>query len=313
MNSNYRYAAYALAASAIVLLATGAVVVSGVAFEPPTNTGPSIPSDQTNVVTLNETDVQTYDVSLDENGSTFTLDGVESTCSGPLSVDASNETHTDVRVGDTTVTLVEHHDGEAVDDIGPDRLAELVWDTASQRAGLEDHDQVEVQVNQFYETTAREQPLNVAGITVRPVDTCLPTVRGQVDLLNETVTVNSAFADLRTLNLTVTDDIGVLDAAERDRLAALIVSDAQASYNVQRLFDDPVTLDAAVVEATDDGHVDVELTVPGGDDATVGVTVDFEDDTVVRSWTQMTLDASQVVTVDETDTNHTVTVDVEDA
>ncbi|SEP33648.1 hypothetical protein SAMN05216388_11001, partial [Halorientalis persicus] len=163
-------------------------------------------------------------------------------------------------------------------------------------------------VNQYYESLDREQPLDTAGITIRPQDGCLPTVRGEVDLADEDVTVIETLPALDDIELRITDSLGVLNDDERQLIEELVASNEGVSYNVQQQFTDAERLNATVLEATNDGRVDVRLTAAGSDGSAVVVTVDLEDETVVRSYAMRELDADNVVMAGE-DGYETVTTD----
>ena len=323
MQRDYRLALYALGLSAVVLLAAGATVVAGVG-------SPSVDDRATNDRavdnrTANEsTSVTVHDgnrtVTLSRAGdgggaaTTFTLGGTESRCGGFVAVDTSNATETEHRVNGTAVTVVVEDGEETVEAFGRERLAELVWDAVSDRAGLGRYDRVVVRTDVYYESIDRERSLDVAGVTVRPTGGCLPAVDGEVDLDDGTVTVDRALPSLDGVEVAFTDSLGVLSDDDRTTIERRIVSNNETSYRIQRQFDDPERLNATVVEATNDGRVDIELTAPGADGRAVVVTVDLDDGRIVQSWTRLRADASSVVTVDsDTGTvtgNGTVTFEV---
>ncbi|MFC5279272.1 hypothetical protein ACFPM1_10980 [Halorubrum rubrum] len=197
-----------------------------------------------------------------------------------------------------TVTLVSHHNGSVVDEIGRQRLAELVVERTGDRVGLSEYSQLEVRVNQYYESTAREEPLDTAGIRVRPTDDCLPLVRGTANRTNEAITVRAARPDLDAVELTYNDDVGVLDRDDRELIERLVVTDEQTSYNV-RTHLDATELEATVVEATADDHVDIRLQRPDGSGSTVMLTADLDAETVAHTWVEMRIDESTVETIDE--------------
>lgn len=311
MERDYRIALYALGLSAVLLVAAGAAVASGFApgATPVVTQSDDDPTDGTDAVRLDRESSQQYDVTADTSANgTVTFTSTASRCGGAVAVDASDADRTDVQVDGTTVTLIEEHGGETFDGISRERFAELVWDATSDRAGVAEYDHVTVRVNQYYESIDRERPLDTAGITVRPHENCLPTVRGEVDLAGEDVTVTTTLPPLDDIELRVTDSLGVLSDDERRLIEELVASDEGASYNVQQQFNDPERLNATVLEATNDGLVDVRLTTDGSDGSAVIVTIDLDDETVVRSYATLELDADNVVTVGE-DENGTVSAD----
>gem|GEM_PF-4674227 len=239
---------------------------------------------------INETLAQT-------GNSTYTLQQAHRTCGGALRLNSPDRNSTSHQVGDVTVTLVSHHDSAAIDDIGRQQLAELVVDATGDRAGLGEYSQLEVQVNQYYESTAREEPLDTAGIHVRPADGCLPSVRGTVNLANETVDVRTVRSDIEEVSLNYTKELGVLDQDDRELIERLVVTDEQTSYNV-RTHLDATALQATVTEATASGNVDIKLQHPDGNGSTVMLTVDLDAGTVLHSWGEMQIDESDIETVD---------------
>lgn len=304
MHRDYKLAAYALAAAAVVLLASGALVAAGTGTDAPA--GDAAPDGEN--ATANETDAQALNLTVSD-GDEYDLTFVsgEGACGGALRAESPNRTETEVALDDVTVTLVERSTDEPFDGIDRERVAELAWDAAADRADFET-DRVEVRVTRYYESLDREEPLDTAGIRVRPVDGCLPTVAGELDLANETVDVRSVRPQLDDLDLAFTDEIGVLDADDEALIEDLVVADESAAYDVQTQFDDPDELDATVLEATNDGRVEVELTAPGTDGQAVVVTVDLDDETVVDSWTRISFDSVDVASANETDGNVTVHV-----
>lgn len=300
MERDYRIALYALGLSAALLVAAGAVVASG--FAPgatpaPTQSGDG-PTNGTDAVRFDRESNQQYDVTVNTSDSgTLTFASATSRCGGAVAVNASDADRTDVQVDGTTVTLIEEHGGETFDGISRERVAELAWDATSDRAELDEYDRVTVRVNQYYESIDREQPLDTAGITVRPYEDCLPTVRGEIDIDGEDVTVITTLPPLDDIELRITDSLGVLSDDERRLTEELVASDEEASYNVQQQFNDPERLNATVLEATNDDLVDVRLTTAGSDESAVIVTIDLNDETVVRSYATLELDADNVVMV----------------
>ncbi|MFC7325656.1 hypothetical protein ACFQMF_13835 [Halorubrum rutilum] len=311
MERDYRIALYALGLSAVLLVAAGAVVASG--FAPGATPAPTQsdddPTNGTDAVRFDRESDQQYDVTVtaSDNG-TVTFASATSGCGGVVAVNASDADRTDVQVDGTTVTLIEEHGGETFDGISRERVAELVWDATSDRAELDEYDRVTVRVNQYYESIDRERPLDTAGVTVRPYEDCLPTVRGEIDLAGEDVTVITTLPPLDDIELRITDGLGVLNDDERRLIEELVAADEEASYNVQQQFNDPERLNATVLEATNDDLVDVRLTTAGSDGSAVIVTIDLNDETVVRSYATLELDADDVVMFGEGE-NETVSMD----
>ncbi|MDS0260303.1 hypothetical protein NDI56_12940 [Haloarcula sp. S1CR25-12] len=295
MQRDYRLAMYALGVSAVVLAASGAAVIAGAGL--PADAEPDT-ANETNGTQI-EADQRQFNVTVSGTGDgEYTLQQADRTCSGVLRLDSPERNRTSHQVGNVTVTLVSHHDGAAFDEVGRQRFAELVVDETGTRAGLGAYDRLEVQVNQYYESTARDEPLDIAGIHVRPADDCLPSVRGTVDLANETVDVRTARADIDEVSLNYTDDIGVLDQADRALIERLVAADGQTSYNV-RAHLDATELRATVTEATADGRVDVELQRPDGNGSSVMLTVDRDAETVVHSWVEIQIDEENIRTAGE--------------
>lgn len=295
MHRDYRFAMYALGISAVLLVASGAVVTTGASL----SSGPTDnPGNKTNITKLDTDHPQQVNKTLTqtENG-TYTLQQAHRTCSGVLRLNSSDRNSTTHQVRDVTVTLVSHHDSAKIDEIGRQRLAELVVEATDDRAGLGEYSQLEVQVNQYYESTARDEPLDTAGIHVRPADDCLPSVRGTVDLTNETVDVRTARPDIEAVSLNYTNEIGALDQNERELIERLVVADRQTSYNV-RTHLDATALQATVTEATADGHVDIKLRRPDRNGSTVMLTVDLDAETVVHSWAVIQIDESDMEVVE---------------
>jgi len=293
MQRDYRLAMYALGVSAVVLVASGAAVIAGAGL--PADAGPGT-ANETNGTQI-EADQQQFNVTV--SGSEYTLQQANRTCSGALRLDSPERNRTSHQVGNVTVTLVSHHDGAPFDEVGRQRFAELVVDETGNRAGLGAYDRLEVQVNQYYESTARDEPLDIAGIHVRPAEDCLPSVQGTVDLANETVDVRTARADIDEVNLSYTDDIGVLEQADRALIERLVAADGQTSYNV-RAHLDATELRATVTEATADGRVDIELQRPDGNGSSVMLTVDRDAEKVVHSWVEIQIDEENVTVVNAT-------------
>ena len=319
-DDEYQLAAYAIAVSVVLLAASGAAIVvggnAGPTDGPPADpTGDVRPDDGTDRTDQNLTaESERIDVSVAsiENG---TVDGGERTCRGDLRVDGSDRRRTDVRVDGVTVTLVEDHD-EPFERIERERFAELVWEEASKHAGLDEYDHVEVRVNQYYETADREEPSDTVGIRVRPVDRCLPSVEGEIGLEERSVDVRSTHPKLDGVELNVTDGIGVLDGEDRTLLERLVESDRYAAYTLQAEFDDPTRLDATVLEATSDGEVEMELAPPDVEGRAVVVTVDLDDETVLDTWTRVSIEdveGTDAVAVGDANGNETVTIDLTDA
>jgi len=295
MHRDYRLAMYALGISAVLLVASGGAVIAGASLSP----GPTDDvGNETNVTMLDADRQQRINETLAQTGnSTYTLQQAHRTCGGALRLNSPDRNSTSHQVGDVTVTLVSHHDSAAIDDIGRQQLAELVVDATGDRAGLGEYSQLEVQVNQYYESTAREEPLDTAGIHVRPADGCLPSVRGTVNLANETVDVRTVRSDIEEVSLNYTKELGVLDQDDRELIERLVVTDEQTSYNV-RTHLDATALQATVTEATASGNVDIKLQHPDGNGSTVMLTVDLDAGTVLHSWGEMQIDESDIETVD---------------
>ncbi|QLH81359.1 hypothetical protein [Halosimplex pelagicum] len=308
MNREYKLAGYALAAAFILFTASGVIVVSGLSS---TETGPAtdeplesdVPTDN-GTTNLSVTNTTQFDISVTgtSNG-TVTFTNQAPACSGTSPAGMPNLTRTDMQVDQTTVTLVSD-DETPLQTIERQRFAKVVWTHASDRVALSKYDHVDVRVNQYYESTAREQPLGVAGVTVRPASGCLPTVTGEINLTSETMDIHGTLPALDDLELAVTDDIGVVDNGESGLLEQLLVADEQVSYMIQNQFDDPATLNATVVEASNDGEVDLELTASGTDSRAVLVTVDLEAETVVRATVVIDIEMSDI---EMNETNGTAT------
>ncbi len=294
MQRDYRFAIYALGIATVLFVASGAAVMAGSGL----SAGPADgPANERNVTEKTAADQQ-FNVTLNRTGDgEYTFRQADRTCSGALRLDGLSRNRTTHQVGNVTVTLVSHHDGAAVETVGRQRFAELVVEETGDRAGLSAYGQLEVQVNQYYESTAREEPLGVAGIRVRPADDCLPSVRGTVDLANETADVRTAHPDIDEVSLNYTDNIGVLDQDDRALIERLVVSDGQTSYNI-RTHLDATELRATTAEATGDGRVDVELQRPGGNGSAVMLTVDLDSETVVNSWVERQIEEENVRTVE---------------
>ncbi|PHQ46116.1 hypothetical protein DJ68_09055 [Halorubrum sp. C3] len=314
MNREYKLAGYALAAALVLFTLSGVVVVSGFApadaalsadgtpqSELPVTDGETVSSNATNTTQFNVTTV---------NGTAGTLavtDGT-STCSGALRTDTQNATRTDVQVDDTTITLISD-DATPFETIERQRLAEVIWSEVSTQSELSQYEHVNIYVNQYYETTARTNPLGVAGVTARPADDCLPTVSGEVTLRNETVDIHRTLPALDELTVNVSDSLGVLEPADTALLERLLVKDEHASYTIQNQFEDPSSLNATVVEASTDGDVELELSAAAADGRHVLVTVNLETETVVQSTAVLEVDMSNTVTNESADGATTITVE----
>lgn len=296
MNREYKFAAYALALAAVLFAVSGAIVVSGVG--PGGGTGDPA-SDGEPTRTANETTgLDQYDVSVaSSSNETLTFTSATPSCSGPSLVGASEPDRTETRLGDTTVTLIADDDAP-FDELDRQQFAALVRDAVSNRTSLDEYAHLEMRVTQYYESLDREQPRDVAGVTVRPREQCLPYASGDVDLDDETVTIRRTLSPVESLELAFTDAIGVLDDDEKELIEDLVAADGQASYNVQRQFDESQTLDATVLEATNDGRIDLELTRPDRDGSAVRVTVNLDEETVVRSSTVLELEKSDIASND---------------
>ncbi|OYR56037.1 hypothetical protein [Halorubrum halodurans] len=295
MQRDYRLAIYALSIATVLLAASGIAVIAGATLSPEATGNPA---DEDNVAQLNG-DQQQFNGSLTQtDGDEYTLHQAQRTCGGALRLNSTERNGTSHRVEDVTVTLVSHHNGSVVDEIGRQRLAELIVEQTGDRVGLSEYSQLEVRVNQYYESTAREEPLDIAGIRVRPTDDCLPLVRGTVNRTNETITVQTTRPDLDAVELNYSNDIGVLERDDRELIERLIVADEQASYNVQTHID-ATELEATVVEATADEHVDIKLEHPDGSGSTVMLTVDLDSETVAHTWVEIQIDESNIKMIDE--------------
>ncbi|MFD1687631.1 hypothetical protein [Halobellus litoreus] len=312
MQREYRLAVYALAVSMLLLVASGAAIVAGGSQ----NDSPAEPhaSEVERTQTANPvTATHSENVEIETvatNGTALTVTQGDRTCRGSLRTADPNRNRTDIQVGDTTVTLVEHQTGEPFDEIEREAFARLVWRAVADDAGLEEYDHVEVQVNQYYETVDREDPLDTVGIRVYPVDACLPTVEGEVALDNQSVTVQSSHPELEDLQVEITDTIGVLSDDDRNTITQLIESNEHTSYNIQVEFDNPRALEATVIEATNDGEVELELTHPDSAGRAVVVTVDLESETIKQTWVQFKIQSmnnTNVVAVGDSETNETIT------
>ncbi|MFC6976577.1 hypothetical protein ACFQL1_20795 [Halomicroarcula sp. GCM10025709] len=205
MQRDYRLAAYAFGIAMVLFAASGAAVIAGAS----SSAGPADgPDNDTTTVQLDTDQQQATETVRVANNSEFTLQRAQRTCGGGLRLDTPNRTSTTHQVGDVTVTLVSHHDGTVVEKVGRQRLAERVVDATHTRAGLDEYTHLEVQVNQYYETTARQAPLDIAGVRVRPADDCLPFVRGTVNGTNETMTAQTARPDVDEVRLNFADEAG---------------------------------------------------------------------------------------------------------
>ncbi|KAA9396672.1 hypothetical protein Har1130_18785 [Haloarcula sp. CBA1130] len=295
MQRDYKLAIYALGISAVLLVASGGAVIAGASLSSsPTDN----PASETDVTQLDSDHHQQLNATVTQSdNSTYTLQNAKRTCSGALRLNEPDRNSTSHQVGDVTVTVVSHHNSAGVDEIGRQRLSELVVEATGDRAGLDEYSHLEVQVNQYYESTAREEPLEIAGIHVRPADDCLPSVRGTVNTTNETVTVQTVRPDINEVSLNYTDRSGVLDQDERELIERLVVADGQTSYNV-RTHLDATALEATVTEATANRHVDLELQRPDGNGSSVMLTVDLDAETVVHSWVEIQIDESNIEMAD---------------
>jgi len=295
MQRDYRFAMFAFGISAVLLVASGAAVIAGASLSPDPTDGPS---NETNITNLDADHHQQVNETLTQTGDgEYTLRQAQRTCRGALRLNSPDRNSTSHQVGDVSVALVSHHGSEPIDEVGQQRLAELVVEATGDRAGLNEYSQLEVQVNQYYNSTARDEPLDTAGIRVRPTDDCLPSVRGTANLSNETVDVRTVRPDIDEVSLNYTDEIGVLDQDDRELIERLVVADGQTSYNV-RAHLDATTLEATVTEATADGHVDIKLQRPDGNGSTVMLTVDLDTETVVHSWVEIQIDESNIEMAD---------------
>jgi hypothetical protein len=294
MRRDYRLAMYALGIATVLLAASGIAVIAGATLSPDATDGPADDD-----VAQPNGDGQRFDGSVTRtDGDEYTVRQAQRTCGGALRLNGTERTGTSHRVEDVTVTLVSRHNGSVVDEIGRQRLAELIVERTGDRVGLGEHSRLEVRVNQFYESTAREEPLDIAGIRVRPAADCLPSVRGTVNRTTETITVQTTRPDLDAVALNYSDDIGVLERDDRELIERLVVADEQASYNV-RTHIDATELEATVVEATADDHVDIKLEHPNGSGSTVMLTVDLGSETVAHTWVEIRIDESNIKTIDE--------------
>jgi hypothetical protein len=317
MQRDHELALYALGLSAVVLI--GAGVVTGIGSGGLTTDAPSVEShadgtvddqnlhntsqmsevgsdSEANDVTVH--DGEAYDVTIDGDGNgTVVLRQMGTNCGGGVGGGTQNTTETDHNVDNTTVTLVVEDGDETVDAFGRRQLVELLWTTVSDHAELDRYDHVEVRADVYYESHDREQPLDVAGITVRPVNRCLPTVQGEVDLDSEAVTVDNVLPPLDNVELQVTDSLGVLSIDDRETIEKRLVANGRTSYRIQQQFDNPTRLNATVLEATNQNRVDIELTAPGTDGRAVVVTVDLDSGRIVQSWSRYQLESSNVTLV----------------
>jgi hypothetical protein len=312
IDTEYQLAAYMVAIAVVVLAISGVVVVT--ADGPPDMTNGSDASDNGTVApgqNISVTESEQIDLSVGSTGNeTITFDPTERTCRGGLRVDDPDQNQTDIRVDTVSVTLISDHT-DPFTEIERERFAELVWNDVSQHAGLAEYEQIEIRVNQYYETVEREEPLDTVGVRVRPVDQCLPVVEGEVSLDNRSVTVRSGYSTLEEIDLTITDTIGVLNDEERDRVERLVESDERASYSVQTEFNEPDQLNATVVEATNDGEVTLELSPPDQAGRVVVVRVDLESEAIVNLWTKVSLErieGTDTVTVGDSNGNSTITL-----
>lgn len=148
-------------------------------------------------------------------------------------------------------------------------------------------------MNQYYESTARDEPSDIAGIHVRTTDDFLPSVRGTVNLVNETVDVRTVHPDVDEVNLNYSDEIGVLDQNDRELIERLVVADEQTSYNVRTQLD-ATTLQATVTEATADGQVDIKFQRSDENGSTVMLTVDPDGGIIAHSWVEIQIDDSNI-------------------
>jgi hypothetical protein len=322
IDDEYQLAACAIAVSVVLLAASGAAIIAGGNASPteelsagPAGDARPDGTDRTDQnLTAEESERIDVSVASVENG-TVAVDGGERTCRGDPRVDGSDRTRTDVRVDGATVTLVEDHD-EPFERIERERFAELVWEETSKHAGLDEHDHVELRVNRYYETAAREKPSDTVGFRVRPTDGCLPSVEGEVEPEGRSVDVRSSHPELEDIELNVTDGIGVLDGDERILVERLVESDRHAAYTLQAEFDDPTRLDATVLEATSDGEIEMELAPPDVEGRAVVVRIDLDGEAVLDTWTRISIESvegTDAVAVGDADGNGTVTVDLSDA
>ncbi|WP_324761086.1 hypothetical protein [Haloarcula montana] len=294
MQRDYRLATYAFSIAIVLFAASGAALMAGASpsADPAEDSGTN-----TSTTKLNTDQQQDSETVRVANSTVYTFQQAQRTCSGALRLDSPNHTSTTHQVGNVTVTLVSHHDGMVVEEVGRQRLAERVVDATHTRAGLGAYTHLEVQVNQYYESTAREDPLDIAGIRVRPAEDCLPYVRGTLNGTNETMTVQTARPDVDEVRLNFTDGAESLDQDDQELIERLVVSDPQTSYNV-RAHLDATTLQATVIEVADD-DVDVELRRPDGNGSSLMVTVDLDRETVVTSGVEIQLDRSEITMADE--------------
>lgn len=295
MRREYQLATYAFAFAMVLFAVSGAIVFAGAN---PSDDPDTEPADDSETYTFDVSDNEAIQADSEANvGVEFnaTVSATEQTCSGLERIDSPDYSETDVEVEDTNLTLV-YDDAEPFEEIEHQRFAELVWDDVSERPEFNTYDHVKVHVNQYYESIEREEPRDIVGVTVHPVDRCLPSADAEVNLDDESVDIHRTLPELDDLELAFNDTIEVLDDDEKAIVENVIETDSHASYTIQNQFDDPDTLDAKVIEVTKNHEVDLELTPTDDNNRAVLVTVNLEDESVEQAMMLLSLDESNIVT-----------------
>ncbi|WP_049921049.1 hypothetical protein [Halopiger djelfimassiliensis] len=222
--------------------------------------------------------------------------------------DASTHDTTEASLENVTIELADEDD--ALTDDQAERLPELVWENDDVRRYFDDPDALAFEVSQrmTYDESAdavvpREDTVKVH---VSPAGERLPYLFATVDLDAGTVSVQNGIRTPGDIDVEVSDENDLLTAAERERVAKLLLDDPDVEWESQTLLGGPETLAVEITDRTDE-NVTVSVTAPDEDRPAIRATVALQNGAVeIEEYdtpgTAIELDA---VNVTETNTDST--------
>ena len=285
MDNEYRLAGILVVASAALLIGAGVLAASGL--------GAGAPPNET-IKTTENASLETYDIKVSE-------DEVSTDDTSVWVQENPNRTETTVRYENRSYVLNEDERDELFEAINRSQFVQVVWDSVGEEAEFKADSNIEIRVNQIYESAAHETPTDEAYIQVSPTDSRLPEVQGTVNLTTKEVYVRDRLETLSDVELEVKDEMDFLEEDDVDTLKEIVVNGGDVSYQIQREFDNPDSLEATTVEASNNRSVEIHLNNSDHPDTTVGLTLDLQEESVQNSWLIMEIDSSNITDVEEND------------
>jgi hypothetical protein len=294
MNKEYKATVIVLGVASALLVGAAIITTSGL--------GASV-SEEPNNITVVDSTSDSFDVKLIENSSEF---------ENGTSVwvrEGENRSTNEYEVDGKTVVLNADERDEMFEGTEKKTYAKNVYDAVKSEAEYKNFASIEIQVDQIYESGDHDTPTDEAIVHVRPANQRVPEVTAITSLSADSVNVTSTVPRVTDVDITIKEGLGVLNDSDVDTLEQLATEGHDLSYYIAQEFEDPSEISATVIEATNDGTVDLHLSQTESD-SQVGVTVDLDDDEVESTWMIVSLEDSDL-TISEA--NSTETVEFEDS